>query len=44
MVKTGNISNKNLIGLFNEYLDILIQMISRSDLVEINQTEIAEHG
>jgi len=43
MVKTGNISNKNLIGLFNEYLNILIQMISRSDLVEINHTDIAEH-
>jgi predicted nuclease of predicted toxin-antitoxin system len=44
MVKTGNISNKQLIDLFDGYLDILVQMISRSDLVEINQTEIAEHG
>lgn len=44
MVKTGNISNKELVRLFDENLDVIIQMISRSNLIEINQTEIAEHG
>lgn len=44
MIKTGNISNKALISLFNKNLEIIIEMISRSNLIEINQTEIAEHG
>ncbi|MEX2379436.1 MAG: DUF5615 family PIN-like protein [Vicingaceae bacterium] len=44
LVKTGNISNEKLIALFSKQLDILVQMISRSNLIEINQTEIAEHG
>ncbi len=44
MVKTGNISNKKLIKLFDANLEIIVKMISRSNLIEINQTEIAEHG
>lgn len=44
MIKTGNFSNKALISLFNKNLEIIIEMISRSNLIEINQTEIAEHG
>ena len=44
MIKTGNISNKVLIKLFDKNLDMLIQMISRSNLIEINQIEMAEHG
>ncbi len=44
MVRTGNITNKELIKLFDVNLDLIIKMISRSDLIEINQTEIAEHG
>tara|TARA_B100001063_G_scaffold247376_1_gene293673 strand:- start:49541 stop:49894 length:354 start_codon:yes stop_codon:yes gene_type:complete len=44
MVKTGNISNKLLINLFDQHLDILIKMILRSDLIEFNQSEIVEHG
>lgn len=42
IVKTGNIPNKQLIKLFNDHLGTLIAMISRSDLVEISRTEIAE--
>lgn len=43
IVKTGNISNRHLIKIFEENLEILIQMISRSDLLEVSKTEIAEH-
>lgn len=44
MVKTGNISNRNLIDLFDKNLEILIRMASRSNLIEITQTDIAENG
>lgn len=43
IVKTGNILNRHLIKIFEENLEILIQMISRSDLIEVSRTEIAEH-
>ena len=42
MVKTGNIPNKPLIEIFNKNLDLIIKMIQRGDLVEINQSFIAE--
>jgi len=41
MVKTGNIPNKELLKLFNDNFDIIIEMISTSNLVEISRTEIA---
>jgi predicted nuclease of predicted toxin-antitoxin system len=43
IVKTGNVSNKILLQLFETNLSTLITMISRSNLVEISTTEIAEH-
>ena len=43
IVKTGNISNRHLIKIFEENLEVLIKMISRSDLLEVSRTEIAEH-
>lgn len=43
IVKTGNILNRHLIKLFEENLEVLVQMISRSDLIEVSRTEIAEH-
>jgi len=42
MVKTGNISNIQLIEIFNLNLDMVITMISRSNLVEIGKTNLAE--
>jgi predicted nuclease of predicted toxin-antitoxin system len=42
IVKTGNTSNKPLIEIFSKNLDIIIEMIQRADLVEINQNFIAE--
>ena len=44
IVKTGNITNRQLIDLFAANLKIIIEMITRSNLIEINKTEIAEHG
>ena len=43
IVKTGNITNKQLIEIFNKNLSLILEMISRSNLVEINKTDIAEH-
>jgi predicted nuclease of predicted toxin-antitoxin system len=43
IVKTGNISNRHLLKIFEENFDVLVQMISRSDLLELSRTEIAEH-
>jgi predicted nuclease of predicted toxin-antitoxin system len=42
MVKTGNISNKQLIEIFSRNLDMVITMISRSNLVEIGKINLAE--
>jgi len=44
LIKTGNITNKHLIRLFDKNMETLVQMMSRSNLVELNRTEIAEHG
>jgi predicted nuclease of predicted toxin-antitoxin system len=43
MVKTGNISNKMLIQIFKKSLDILLEMLSRSNLIELNKNDIIEH-
>lgn len=44
LVKTGNIHNRELLFIFSENLPVILEMISRSDLIEITKTEIAEHG
>lgn len=43
MVRTGNLANKQLIDIFDRNIETLIFMISRSNLLEISRTEIAEH-
>jgi predicted nuclease of predicted toxin-antitoxin system len=43
IVRTGNITNKLLLKLFNDNLEIIKLMISRSNLIEISKSEIAEH-
>lgn len=43
IVKTGNISNTSLVNLFENNLTIILEMILRSNLLEIGKTEIAEH-
>jgi len=42
MVKTGNISNRQLIEIFDRNLDLIVRMIKHSNLVEVNQNFIAE--
>jgi predicted nuclease of predicted toxin-antitoxin system len=43
IVRTGNIPNKHLIKIFEENLETILQMIRRSNLLEISRNEIAEH-
>ena len=43
VVRTGNIPNKLLLKLFDENLELIKSLISRSHLIEITRTEIAEH-
>jgi len=42
MVKTGNLRNSELIKIFNLHFKVIIEMISRSNLVEIGKTDIVE--
>jgi len=44
VVRTGNSPNSHLIDIFDKNLKTIILMISRSNLLEISRTEIAEHG
>ncbi|MCF6351951.1 MAG: DUF5615 family PIN-like protein [Cyclobacteriaceae bacterium] len=44
IVKTGNVSNRQLIEIFDNNLELLIRMISRSNLIEVSRTEIVEHS
>jgi predicted nuclease of predicted toxin-antitoxin system len=44
LVKTGNITNKELLEIFTTNLGLIIEMIERSSLIEIGRTYIAEHG
>jgi predicted nuclease of predicted toxin-antitoxin system len=44
IVRTGNIPNKVLLQLFDDNLQFMELLLSRSNLIEITQSEIAEHG
>ena len=44
MVKTGNIPNSELIEIFRKNLNKIISILSISNLIEINQTEIIEQS
>lgn len=44
IVKTGNITNRQLLALFKANLEEIIRMLMRSNLLEISKSEIAEHG
>ncbi|HYX06297.1 MAG TPA: DUF5615 family PIN-like protein [Bacteroidales bacterium] len=43
LVKTGNIPNKYLLEIFSKNLNLIVEMLKRSKLVEISKTDIAEH-
>lgn len=44
VIKTGNISNRELLKLFQENLQVICKLIKRSNYIEITRFEIAEHG
>lgn len=41
LVKTGNLPNEKLITIFKNNLDMIIEMISQNNLIEISKTDIA---
>lgn len=43
IVKTGNIENKSLLNIFEKNINVIIDLISKNNLVEISKTDIAEH-
>ena len=43
VVRTGNIPNPILLKIFDNNLELIKSMISRSNLIEITRSEIAEH-
>ena len=43
IIRTGNISNKELLSLIDQNLNVIIELISRSNYIEITRTEIVEH-
>ena len=43
IIKTGNISNTSLSKIFEHNLKLIVEMLSRSNLIEINKEEIIEH-
>lgn len=43
LVKTGNIHNKALISLFDSNLELIVEMLTRNNLVELTTTLIIEH-
>jgi predicted nuclease of predicted toxin-antitoxin system len=43
IVRTGNITNSSLLQLFSVQFDLIFEMLSRSSLIEITRSDIAEH-
>ena len=43
IVRTGNIPNKSLLKIFSDNLEFILLLISRSNLIEVTRSEIAEH-
>ena len=44
VVRTGNIPNKELIQIFSNNLSLLERMLVQSNLIEVTNSEIAEHS
>ncbi len=43
-VSTGNVANADLLALFAEHLDIVVDALSESDYVELGPTGLIVHG
>jgi len=44
LVSTGNISNRELLGLFETHIALITSSLEQSRLVELNQTGLMIHG
>ena len=44
LIKTGNISNPELLVIFEKYIERLCELIQTNSLLEINKTVIIVHG
>ncbi len=42
LVTTGNIPNARLLDIFDKNIQVIIQMLTKSNLIEISKTEIIE--
>ncbi len=43
LVKTGNIHNRLLLKIFENNFQIIVNLLCRSNMIEIGQTKITEH-
>ena len=43
IVTTGNITNKNLMSLFDKYFETIIQLFDTYNLIELNNDQIVGH-
>ena len=44
IVKTGNISNEDLLQIFKANLPVILELIANNNLVEVGTREIISHG
>jgi predicted nuclease of predicted toxin-antitoxin system len=44
LVRTGNVSNKQLLKIFDNNFDLIHAMLVRSNLIELTVSEIVEHS
>lgn len=44
IIRTGNIPNRILLELFENNLTLIETLLTRSNLIEVSRTEIAEHS
>jgi predicted nuclease of predicted toxin-antitoxin system len=44
IIRTGNIPNRILLELFENNLTLIETLLTRSNLIEVRRTEIAEHS
>lgn len=43
LVRTGNIPNRSLIKIFSDHLQTILEMLMKSDLVELGADQITEY-
>lgn len=44
VIRTGNITNKSLLKIMDDHLPLILQLIARSNLVEITPHDVIEHA